>query len=40
MYDYILVGFIQISTEKIQKRYSFDECISGSISELEWQQEQ
>lgn len=39
IYDYLLVGFIHISTEKVQKGYSFDECISGSISELEWQQE-
>lgn len=36
-YDYILVGFIHIDTEKVQKRCSYDECISGNISEFEWQ---
>ena len=39
-YDYILVGLIHIDTEKMQKRCSFDECISGNISEFEWQQAQ
>lgn len=37
--NYILVGFIHIDVKDLEKYRTYNKCVSGGISDLEWQQE-